>query len=55
MKRFVVVSTWGQHHILALNEDDAMEAIEDEGYHVNDGMTQEYDPDYHGAWEAEET
>jgi hypothetical protein len=58
-KRFVVTSTWGQHHVLAHNEYEAEEAAEDQlrvqGYPdpyvmINDGMTEEYSRDYHGEW-----
>jgi hypothetical protein len=52
-KRWYITSTDGGHFILADNEIDAENIVEEEGYKVLDGMTEEYDKDMHGDWEGE--
>jgi hypothetical protein len=60
--RYVVTSTWGQHHVVADSEEEAEEAAVEElrpmyanpDNMINDGMTEEYDPEWHGGWQGEE-
>lgn len=63
-KRWVVTSTWGQHYLMAEDEQGAEESAEndlrEQGYGdpanmILDGLTQEYDSDFHGEWAGEES
>lgn len=61
-KRWVITSTWGQHHIAAEDEQSAEELaetfLENQGYTdpsnmILDGLTEPYDYDAHGDWDGD--
>ena len=61
-KRWIVTSTWGEHHVLAPDEGTAEKRAEDqlafEGYAdpanmINDGLTREHNPEVDDQWEGD--